>query len=73
MKQAREARVQAVINLGVVTGVFPTKGLPLPFISHGGTSLIVCLTSIGILLNISKYCAEFSWKQAPSAGNQPIR
>ncbi|GAK48904.1 stage V sporulation protein E [Candidatus Moduliflexus flocculans] len=65
--------VQAVINLGVVTGVFPTKGLPLPFISHGGTSLIVCLTSTGILLNISKYCEEFSWHQSPSGGNQPLR
>ena len=65
--------LQAIINLGVVTGMFPTKGLPLPFISHGGTSLIVCLTSAGILLNISKYCAEFSWTQAPSAGNQAVR
>ena len=65
--------VQAVINLGVVTGVFPTKGLPLPFISHGGTSLIVCLTSTGILLNISKYCEEFSWNLPPSAANQPVR
>lgn len=48
--------IQAIINLGVVTGLLPTKGLPLPFISHGGTSLVVCLTGCGILLNISKFC-----------------
>jgi cell division protein FtsW len=47
--------IQAIINLGVVTGLLPTKGLPLPFISHGGTSLIICMTGSGILLNISKY------------------
>ena len=65
--------IQAAINLGVVTGLFPTKGLPLPFISHGGTSLIVCLTGIGILLNISKYCPELRWRERPSAANQATR
>lgn len=63
--------IQAGINLGVVTGILPTKGLPLPFISHGGTSLIVCLMAMGILLNISKYCSELRWSQRPSAANQP--
>jgi len=64
--------IQAGINLGVVTGILPTKGLPLPFISHGGTSLIVCLAGIGILLNISKSCPELRWSQRPSAANQPV-
>ena len=54
--------IQATINLGVVTGLLPTKGLPLPFISHGGTSLIVCLAASGIILNISKYCPTLRWK-----------
>lgn len=50
--------MQAIFNIGVVTGLFPTKGLPLPFISHGGTSLVVCMASSGILLNISKFCVR---------------
>ncbi|GHT65274.1 stage V sporulation protein E [Endomicrobiia bacterium] len=46
---------QAIINLSVATGVFPTKGLPLPFISFGGTSLIITMATAGILINLSQY------------------
>lgn len=46
--------IQAVINFAVVTGMVPTKGLPLPFISYGGSSLLVSMTAIGLLLNVSK-------------------
>jgi cell division protein FtsW len=46
--------IQAVVNIAVVTGMLPTKGLPLPFISYGGSSLIVSMTAIGLLLNVSK-------------------
>jgi len=46
--------VQAIINLAAQTVLVPLTGIPLPFISYGGSSLIIDLTSIGILLNISK-------------------
>jgi cell division protein FtsW len=46
--------IQAIINFAVVTGMSPTKGLPLPFISYGGSSLLVNMTAIGLLLNVSK-------------------
>ena len=45
---------QALINLGVVLGMMPTKGIPLPFISYGGSSLLVMLLAPGVLLNISQ-------------------
>jgi cell division protein FtsW len=46
--------LQAFFNISVVLSLLPTKGIPLPFISSGGTSLFFTLSSIGILLNISK-------------------
>jgi cell division protein FtsW len=45
--------LQAAINIGVVTGCLPTKGLPLPFISFGGTSIAVSLLMVGVLVNIA--------------------
>ena len=47
--------VQAVVNIGAISGILPLTGVPLPFISYGGTSLITNLAGIGILLNISKH------------------
>jgi cell division protein FtsW len=46
---------QAVVNLGVVTGLLPTKGLPLPFISFGGSALVVTMLATGVLLNLSQH------------------
>jgi len=50
--------VQAFINMGVVTGLLPNKGMPLPFISYGGSNLLMMLCSIGLLLNISRHAVD---------------
>ncbi|NQT95134.1 MAG: putative lipid II flippase FtsW [Candidatus Omnitrophica bacterium] len=47
--------LQAIINIAAVTGSVPTKGLPLPFISYGGTSLVYSMVSVGLLLNIARH------------------
>ncbi len=47
--------VQALVNLGAMMGLIPLTGVPLPFISYGGSSFIVNLAAVGILLNVSKY------------------
>ena len=44
--------LQAAVNIGVNTALLPNKGLPLPFVSYGGTNLAFCLLCIGILINI---------------------
>ncbi len=49
---------QTLVNLGVVTGALPTKGLPLPFISFGGSSLIMAMVSVGVLLSISQHARD---------------
>lgn len=47
--------IQAIINISAICGLIPLTGVTLPFVSLGGSSLVVCLTGTGILLNISKY------------------
>ena len=46
--------IQASVNMCVVTGLFPTKGLALPFLSYGGSSLLMSMFAVGILLSISR-------------------
>ena len=46
---------QALVNLSVVLGLVPTKGIPLPFVSYGGSSLLAMLLATGVLLNISQH------------------
>ncbi len=50
--------VQALFNMSVVIGLLPTKGIPLPFVSNGGSSLLVNLIAMGILLNISQQASS---------------
>jgi cell division protein FtsW len=52
--------IQAASNIGVVTVVLPTKGIPLPFVSAGGTSMLLSAAAVGVLLNIAK-----RWAKAP--------
>jgi len=61
--------IQAIINIGVTTGLLPTKGLPLPFISWGGSSLLINMASAGILMSIGMrnrehqvWCLDGRWK-----------
>jgi cell division protein FtsW len=61
--------IQAIINIGVTTGLLPTKGLPLPFISWGGSSLLINMASAGILMSIGMrnreqggWCFDGRWK-----------
>jgi len=58
--------MQAAINIGVVTGVIPNKGMPLPFVSRGGSNLIVLLTMVGILASIARASEE----EGPEADGQ---
>ncbi len=49
---------QAFVNISVVLGLMPTKGIPLPFVSAGGSSLLINLVGMGILLNISQHASS---------------
>ncbi len=61
--------LQAMINIGANTGTIPYTGVPLPFISFGGSSLVVSLAAVGVLLNISRYLQE---PEAPAFSRQAL-
>ena len=48
--------VQAIINIAVVTGSMPVTGVPMPFISYGGTSVMILMAEMGLVLGISTKC-----------------
>lgn len=48
--------IQAFVNIAAISGLMPLTGVPLPMVSYGGTSFLVSLSGVGILLNISRYC-----------------
>lgn len=59
--------LQAFINIGVVVGLIPVTGIPLPFVSAGGSSLIISFAAIGILLSVSRETVEKgTWNDAPA-------
>ncbi|MDQ3178982.1 MAG: putative lipid II flippase FtsW [Acidobacteriota bacterium] len=55
--------VQALFNISVVISILPAKGIPLPFISYGGSSIVITLFAVGILLNISQYAGSVSFEK----------
>lgn len=63
--------VQALFNISVVISILPAKGIPLPFISYGGSSIIVTLFAIGILLNISQHAGFISFEDGVHATKTP--
>ncbi len=62
---------QAVINIGAVIGVLPVTGIPLPFISFGGSSLIITMAAVGILINIAAQERSAPTVDRPSAATVP--
>ncbi|MCX5635877.1 MAG: putative peptidoglycan glycosyltransferase FtsW [Planctomycetota bacterium] len=57
--------IQAALNIGVVTVVLPTKGIPLPFVSAGGTSMLMSAFAVGILINIARHSTKESLEDSP--------
>ena len=64
--------MQAALNIGVTTAVLPNKGLPLPFVSYGGSNLLFCLLSVGLLLNIYRQGKEPSGESYPRILKQKL-
>ena len=58
---------QALINIGGITRSIPLTGIPLPFVSYGGSSLIMIMAAVGILLNVSRYSREEARAPQPVA------
>jgi len=64
--------LQTVVNIGVVTGLLPTKGLPLPFISAGGSSMLAMSAGVGIVLNIARHAEREEPVYLPGAQRAAI-
>ena len=62
--------LQALMNLAVVTSLMPCKGIPLPFISYGGSNLLTCLAAIGLLFNLHRQ-GVYHVRRAPALVPKP--
>ena len=60
--------VQAFVNLGVATGALPNKGITLPFLSYGGSSIIITMAAAGVLVNIARGQAPASTRRTAPTG-----
>ncbi|MBE3554810.1 MAG: FtsW/RodA/SpoVE family cell cycle protein, partial [Thermicanus sp.] len=65
--------IQALINIGGVTGSIPITGVPLPLISYGGSSLLITLLSIGMILSISREVSKAEREKSAKEGLLPHR
>jgi len=63
---------QALVHMAIVTGLFPVSGQPLPFISKGGTSVIVMSAALGIMLSVARFAAHSGDKKQISAEMQSL-
>ncbi len=57
--------LEALLNMGVTTALLPNKGLPLPFVSYGGSSLVAAMMAVGVLINIHRQGVHLTWDQLP--------
>ena len=64
---------QAMLNIGAVSGAVPFTGVPLPFVSYGGSSLVITLAGVGMLLNISKYAQSPVAEPPPATSARAAR
>ena len=64
--------LQAAINIGVVTGALPNKGLPLPFISYGGSNLLMMLISVGLLISVARKAVEHSVEATETSDSSDV-
>lgn len=65
--------MQAIINIGAMIGLLPLKGITLPFISYGGTSVVFTAAAMGLVFQISRYTAFRSPLESRQLATEPIR